>query len=114
MGHTEMMLAVAGLDKNAITNLNQQLASGDWSSFRTEDLVAFAFARKQASNPAAVTRKDLQRLVDHLGAERAIDVVWWISRCHYMTTIADAFQLPLEKKNVFDGFLPEDGTTTRP
>jgi hypothetical protein len=28
-------------------------------------------------------------------------VVWWTARCHYMTRVADAFQLPLERDNVF-------------
>lgn len=30
------------------------------------------------------------------------DVVWWSCRCHYMTRIADSFQPPLEKENVFE------------
>jgi hypothetical protein len=30
-----------------------------------------------------------------------LDVLWWACRCHYMTRVADAFQLPLEEKNVF-------------
>jgi hypothetical protein len=29
-------------------------------------------------------------------------VIWWACRCHYMTRVADAFQLPLERENVFD------------
>jgi hypothetical protein len=44
---------------------------------------------------------DVQRLVDRLGPERALDAIWWSSRCHFMTRVADAFQLPLEKENVF-------------
>jgi hypothetical protein len=28
-------------------------------------------------------------------------VIWWACRCHYMTRVADAFQLPLERENVF-------------
>jgi hypothetical protein len=40
-------------------------------------------------------------LVRHYGRERAWQVVWWASRCHYMTTVADAFQLPLEQDNPF-------------
>ncbi len=34
-----------------------------------------------------------------------MDVLWWVCHCHYMTCVADAFQLPLEPGNVFDGFL---------
>ncbi|MCI0455907.1 MAG: hypothetical protein L0Z62_02870 [Gemmataceae bacterium] len=41
----------------------------------------------------------------HHGRERAVDVLWWVCHCHYMTCVADAFQLPLEPGNVFDGFL---------
>lgn len=108
-----MVLAVAGLKENAITALHRRLASGDWSSFSLADHAAFSFARKQAHDPAAVTGQDWQHLVDHFGDERALDVLWWICRCHYMTRVADAFQLPLEKENVFDGFLPEKGTAKR-
>ena len=36
-----------------------------------------------------------------LGPERALDVLWWSCRCHYMTCVSDAFQLPLERENVF-------------
>ncbi len=31
-----------------------------------------------------------------------LDVIWWACRCHYMTRVADAFQLPLERENVFE------------
>jgi alkylhydroperoxidase family enzyme len=113
MGHTEMKLAVAGLNESTIAKLRKRLGSGDWSDFPPAERAAFAFARKQAHSPGAVTPRDFQTLVDHFGSERAIDVVWWICQCHYMTRIADAFQLPLESENVFDGFLPEK-TARRP
>ena len=70
------------------------------------DRAAFAFARKQALTPAALTPQDFQELVRHFGKERALDVVWWACRCHYMTRVADAFQLPLERENVFEGYFP--------
>ena len=35
------------------------------------------------------------------GRERAADLVWYVSWCNYMTRVADAFQLPLEKENCF-------------
>jgi alkylhydroperoxidase family enzyme len=113
MGHTEMRLAVAGLNENTLADLRLRLAGGDWSAFAPAERAAFAFARKQAASPDAVTPEDFQTLVDHFGSDRALDVVWWICQCHYMTRIADAFQLPLENENVFDGFLP-DQTARRP
>jgi alkylhydroperoxidase family enzyme len=107
MGHTEMKLAVAGLNDQAIADLRKRLGSDDWSSFHPAERAAFRFARKQAHDPDAVTSGDLQSLVAQFGSEQAVDVVWWICQCHYMTRIADAFQLPLEQENVFDGFRPE-------
>jgi hypothetical protein len=114
MGHCEMLLAVAGLDKNAISERTRQLASGDWSRFAPAEQVAFAFARKQARTPWAVTDKDVRQLTDHFGTERALDVIWWACRCHYMTCVADAFQLPLERDNVFEDLpQPRKGRRTR-
>jgi len=113
MGHTEMVLAVAGLNSDAIADLHRRLAGGDWSAFSPADRAAFAFARKQARDPAAIAAQDWQQLVDHFGDERALEVLWWICRCHYMTRVADAFRLPLENDNVFDGFLPEKGLAGR-
>lgn len=98
-----MQLAVAGLEKNDIKERTQRLAGGDWSGFTPREQVAFAFARKLAHTPA-VTAADFRRLSDQLGPERAVDLVWWVCRCHYMTCVADALQLPLEATNVFDGF----------
>jgi hypothetical protein len=106
MGHCEMLLAVAGLGKDAITERTQCLASGDWSKFSAAERVAFAFARKQARDPASITEQDRRELIGHFGPARALDVVWWACRCHYMTRVADAFQLPLERENVFEGLMP--------
>lgn len=106
MGHCEMLLAVAGLDEKAVADRTSRLASGDWSSFTPAERTAFAFARKQAKEPWAIDDGDMNELVKHFGAERALDVVWWACRCHYMTRVADAFQLPLEKDNVFRGLFP--------
>jgi alkylhydroperoxidase family enzyme len=96
-----MLLAVAGLDANAITERTKKLAEGDWSSFAPAERAAFAFARKLSQEPATVNAADLAELRRHFGAERVIDVIWWTCRCHYMTRVADAFQLPLERENVF-------------
>lgn len=106
MGHCEMLLAVAGLDQSAIRERTQRLAGGDWSGFPPGERAAFAFARKQAREPASVTDEDVQELVRHFGPERTLDVIWWACRCHYMTRVADAFQIPLERDNVFEGFYP--------
>jgi hypothetical protein len=106
MGHTEMLLAVAGLDDKAIQLRTRKLATGDWSGFPPAERVALGFAHKQATDSASVTAEDLRALVQHFGPDRALDVVWWTCRCHYMTCVSDAFQLPLERENVFDGFLP--------
>ncbi len=96
-----MLLAVAGLDSDAVTERTRRLAGGDWSSFPEAEQAAFAFARKQARKPWSITDDDFDGLVRHFGKERALDVVWWACRCHYMTRVADAFQLPLERENVF-------------
>jgi alkylhydroperoxidase family enzyme len=106
MGHCEMLLAVAGLDANAIAERTRSLAEGDWLKFSPADRAAFAFARKQAKAPASITDADVADLTRHFGRERALDVIWWSCRCHYMTRVADAFQLPLERDNVFQGLSP--------
>ena len=106
MGHTEMVLAVAGLDKAGIDDRVRRLAGGDWSSFPPAERAAYQFAHKQARDPASVEPGDVRRLAAFLGPERALDVIWWACRCHYMTCVSDAFRLPLEAENVFDGFAP--------
>jgi len=100
-----MLLAVAGLDDDAITKRTRALAEGDWADFSTADRAAFTFTRKHAKAPSSLTREDFANLEKHFGPERAIDVVWWACRCHYMTRVADAFQLPLERENVFKGLM---------
>ncbi len=95
-----MLLAVAGQSPQQIEERTRRLAE-DWSTFPPAEQVAFAFARKQAKTPWSITDDDVQLLVEHFGTERAADVIWWTSRCHFMTRVADAFQLPLEKENVF-------------
>ena len=96
-----MLLAVAGMDQQQIAERSQQLASGNWASFTPAEQVAFAFARKQAVSPADVSSQDIQQLVAHFGPARALDALWWSSRCHFMTRVADGLQLPLERENVF-------------
>jgi alkylhydroperoxidase family enzyme len=101
MGHSEMLLAVAGLDNKEIQERTKKLADGDWSGFSPAERAAFAYARKMSKEPWAITADDVGELKKHFGAERALDVIWWACRCHYMTRVADAFQLPLERENVF-------------
>lgn len=98
-----MLLAVAGLEREAVTEHTRRLALGEWDHFSPGARAAFAFARKSGGGrlPDAA---DYRELAACLGRERALDVVWWVAHCHYMTCIADAFQLPLEHENVFDGF----------
>jgi hypothetical protein len=114
MGHCEMLLAVAGLDHDAVRERTRRLAEGDWSSFSPGERAAFAFARLQARKPWAVTDEDVQGLVRHFGTERALDVIWWACRCHYMTRVADAFQLPLERENVFEDRAPLKKAAKKP
>jgi len=101
MGHTEMLLAVAGLDNKTIQERTKKLADGDWSAFPPAERAAFNYARKMSREPWSITAEDIDTLKRHFGSERAIDVIWWACRCHYMTRVADAFQLPLERENVF-------------
>jgi len=95
-----MCLAVAGLKEEEVKDTTSRLA-GDWSSFPASERAAFAFTRKQAQDPASITNTDMLELERHFGREGAWHVIWWASRCHYMTKVADAFQLPLERENPF-------------
>ena len=101
MGHCEMLLAVAGLDQKALEERTRLLASRDWEALPASDRAAFFFAKKLSKSPWAIDDEDRNRLVAHFGRERALDVIWWASRCHYMTRVADGFQLPLERENAF-------------
>jgi alkylhydroperoxidase family enzyme len=100
MGHTEMCLAVAGLKHQQVDAITRQLA-GDWSDFTPAERAALTFTRKQCTDPASITDDDVGELERHYGPQRAWHVIFWASRCHYMTKVADAFQLPLEKENPF-------------
>jgi hypothetical protein len=101
MGHCEMLLAVAGLDPKALEDRTRLLASKDWSTLPPSDRAAFFFAKKFSKAPWTIDDADRERLIAHFGRRRTLDVLWWASRCHYMTRVADGFQLPLEQENVF-------------
>jgi hypothetical protein len=101
MGHTQMLLAVAGLDEMGLQDRVAQLASGDWSPFPASQRAGLFFAHKLTRTPWAVRGADIDRLSAYLGRERALDTVWYVCWCNYMTRVADAFQIPLERENVF-------------
>jgi alkylhydroperoxidase family enzyme len=101
MGHTEMLLAVAGLGELALKERVSKLASGDWSSFKPAERAGLHFARKLTKTPWKVQKEDIDALVSHLGPERALDTIYYVCWCNHMTRVADAFQLPLEPENVF-------------
>lgn len=96
-----MLLAVAGLTNDEVRERTKRLASGDWRSFAPAERQALAFAAKLSRTPAAVTDDDVKDLVATFGRERAVDLIWYASWVNFMTRVADAFQLPLERENVF-------------
>jgi hypothetical protein len=115
MGHCEMLLEVAGLDKNAIAERTRRLASDDWSAFPPDEQRAYAYARKLSKTPWALTGADYKTLETDLGPDRAMATFFWLCRGLYMTRISDGFQLPLERDNVFSDFYqvkPKGAPTT--
>ena len=107
MGHGNMLLAVAGLKDDEIKDRTRKLAAGEWDSFAPAERQAYAFAAKLSSRPDAVTDTDIKDLVDTFGPERAVDVIWYTAWVNFMTRVADAFQLPLERENVFAAPTPK-------
>jgi alkylhydroperoxidase family enzyme len=101
MGHSEMLLAVAGMNANEVKKHTKKLADGDWAAFSPAERQAFQFAHKLAREPWAVTAKEVERLTETFGRHGAIDLIWYAAWGNYMTRIADAFQLPLERENFF-------------
>lgn len=101
MGHCEMLLEVAGLDKRAVAERTSKLAGSDWSAFPPEEQRAYAYARKLSKAPWTLTDEDYATLERDFGAARAMSTFWWLCRGLYMTRISDGFQLPLERENVF-------------
>ncbi|HTI50473.1 MAG TPA: hypothetical protein VL475_05960, partial [Planctomycetaceae bacterium] len=111
MGHCEMLLDVAGLDKPAVAERTRRLAGADWSVFPAAEQRAYAYARKLSRTPWKLTPGDFKTLEADLGAERAMATFWWLCRGLYMTRVSDGFQLPLERDNVFADFYkkPNEG-----
>lgn len=98
MGHAEMLLAVAGKSADEVADATKRLAAGGDTA---AERAAFAFVRKQAAEPWAITAADVAALEKEFGRAKAWQVAWWAARSHYMTKVADAFQLPLESDNPF-------------
>jgi alkylhydroperoxidase family enzyme len=120
MGHCEMLLEVAGLDKSAVAQRTRLLAGDDWSAFPPEQQRAFAYARKLSKSPWELTLADYRGLEKDQGEKSAMAIFWWLCRGLYMTRVSDGFQLPLERDNVFADFFgkgvqqakPESPSTT--
>ena len=101
MGHCEMLLEVAGLDKGEIAERTRRLAGSDWSAFPPAEQRAYAYARKLSKTPWELTAEDYQVIERDLGPDKAMATFWWLCRGLYMTRVSDGFQLPLERENVF-------------
>jgi alkylhydroperoxidase family enzyme len=104
MGHCEMLLEVAGLNKEQITDRLKRLASDDWSAFPAHEQRTFAYARKLSKTPWELTQDDYRQLEQDLGKKEAMATFFWLCRGLYMTRVSDGFQLRLEADNVFADF----------
>lgn len=111
MGHSEMLLAVAGLDSEAIKARTKMLATGDFSSLPPKEGLAHHWAYRLTKEADQLTALDRSELNEAFGNHRALDLMWYISWCNYMTRVADAFQLPLEEENVFEETTPAPAET---
>jgi len=114
MGHCEMLLEVAGLDKGDVAERTRRLAGDDWSCFPPAEQRAFAYARKLTKTPWALTPADYKRLEADFGPQRAMATFWWLCRGLYMTRVSDGFQLPLERDNVFADYAPKAPARDQP
>lgn len=114
MGHGNMLLAVAGLKDDEIKQRTKKLAAGEWDGFAPAERQAYAFAAKLSSRPAAVSDTDVKDLVATFGPERAVDVIWYSAWVNFMTRVADSFQFPLERDNVFAPPEPKKTATETP
>ncbi len=110
MGHCEMLLEVAGLDKPSVKEHTRRLASDDWSAFPPAEQRAFALARKLTRTPWRLSPADYRTLENDLGPKAAMATFWWLCRGLYMTRVSDGFQLPLERENVFAEYATKSST----
>jgi alkylhydroperoxidase family enzyme len=111
MGHCEMLLEVAGLDKGAVAERTRRLAGDDWSCFPPAEQRAYAYARKLTKTPWELTPADYKAIEKDLGPDQALATFWWLCRGLYMTRVSDGFQLPLERDNVFADFFGKGSAT---
>jgi alkylhydroperoxidase family enzyme len=107
MGHCEMGLELAGLNKSEIAGRTRLLAGDDWSSFPAEEQRAYAFARKLTKTPWTVSAEDMGGLLHDFGPKKGVIVLVAACRGHYMTRISNGFQLELERDNVFRDWQPK-------
>ncbi len=96
-----MLLAVAGLTKEQVKERARGLSDNKWTLFPEVERVGYRFVHQQATQPTKISDEQIKALKKAMGPHRALDVIWYGSWCNYMTRVADAFQLPLEKSNVF-------------
>jgi alkylhydroperoxidase family enzyme len=114
MGHCEMLLEVAGLDKSAVAERTRRLASDDWSAFPPAEQRAYAYARKLTKTPWELTAADYKALEQDSSPREAMSTFWWLCRGLYMTRVSDGFQLPLERDNVFADFFKNTPPAGKP
>lgn len=101
MGHAEMLLAVAGIDEAGVEDITRRLAAQDWDSFSPTERAAFRAAWQLSRAPHLFDESHRDALVAACGPERAVDILWQIAWGNYMTLVADALELPLERENAF-------------
>lgn len=104
MGHCEMLLEVAGMSKEQVSDRIQALASDNWSAFPESEQRSYAFARKLTKTPWEITQHDWGQLEKDLGQRQAMATFFWLCRGLYMTRVSDGFRLELETENVFQDF----------
>jgi hypothetical protein len=114
MGHCEMLMEDGGLSRPEIADRTQRLAEGDWREFSSGERAAFALSSKMTREPWDVSDDEVAALEATLGPERALDALWWIARCQFMTKVSDTFQLQLERENVFMPVDPPVKTPDKP
>jgi alkylhydroperoxidase family enzyme len=114
MGHCEMLLEVGGLNAEQIAGRTRQMAESRWEAFAPAERTAFALAARLTADPASVTDEDLKPVLATHGEARTLDLIWWIARCQFMTKVSDAFQLSLERDNVFADFEPPQEKAAQP
>ena len=112
MGHCEMLLEVAGLDKAGVADRTRRLGSDDWSGFPPREQRALGLARRLSVAPWTLSPGDLAGLGEDFGPRTAMATFLWLCRGLYMTRVSDGFQLPLERENVFADAPPSASPTS--